>query len=82
MFACNFFMYEFFDFILHRGGLNSDCDSGFAGPLCSGCASNKNKNFYEFGQFFCLECPEIYLTIIYTTGYSLGLIIFILVVIR
>ena len=42
------------------------------------CVFSKESSFYQFGQHFCLKCPENVFTILYIIGYMLALILFVI----
>ena len=68
----------------NRGGQNvsTQCKENYDGPLCSGCTKENTIRCYSFGQYICFECPISVVTILYIIGYILGLILFILFIVR
>ena len=64
--------FELFNKCSNRGGLNSSCEEGYTGPLCSSC-----ENWYsKTSDKYCLKCADFKILLLKIIGIAASFIIF------
>lgn len=72
----------FVNLINFRGGINSECQIGYTGPLCQSCDIIGDTIYFKSRLYYCEECKESYKSILELIGYSVILLIFYYMIIR